>query len=133
MENLKPYIRQIGCYVVVGLISNFIAYLGYLCLIWFGWHYLSAMVFVFLTAISISFVANRKWTFNTNRKTEKSNIVIGRYLACNAAALAFNAVVLTVLVESTDVTREIAQLILMPIVAVILFLLQRFWVFKSLE
>lgn len=118
--------RQLVRYGVVGLASNGIGYLLYLLLTWFGMEYRVAVTVLFAVGVVQTFFFNKRWSFG-HTGTPASALL--RYWAVYVAAYFLNIAALTVLVEYVDVPHQIAQAILVFVIAGLIFVALRFWVF----
>ena len=118
--------RQLVRYGIVGLASNGIGYLLYLLLTWLGMEYRVAVTLLFAVGVVQSFFFNKSWSFGHTGTTKPALL---RYWAVYVAAYFFNIAALTVLVEYVDVPHQIAQAILVFVIAGLIFVALRYWVF----
>ena len=114
-------------YVIVGLASNLVLYLVYLLITALGLRYKIAMTLVYLLSAAQTFVLNALWTFE-HRLAKKSLVKYAlSYVACyivNMAALVF-------FVDRIGLPHQAVQGAMIVVIAVIMFFLQKFWVFRS--
>jgi putative flippase GtrA len=113
-------------YGIVGLASNGIGYVLYLLLTWLGMEYRMAVTVVFLAGVVQTFVFNKRWSFAHSGTPAPALL---RYWAVYVAGYFLNIAALTVLVEYGDVPHQIAQGILVFVIAGLIFFALRFWVF----
>ena len=121
---------QLLRYAMVGLISNVILYLAYLLLTSFGLGHKTAMTFLYVVGILQTFLLNRRWTFNHNGKVHSTFI---RYVITYAMGYLINLIALYILVDRYGLPHQVIQGVLIFAVAVFLFLLQKFWVFRNTQ
>lgn len=114
-------------FIIVGLASNLVLYLLYLTLTTFGLGHKTAMTLLYLVGTLQTFVFNRRWTFE-HRGVSQS--IFLKYVAAYGLGYLFNLFALLLLVDLLRAPHEIVQGILILVLAVLLFLLQKFWVFR---
>jgi len=114
-------------YVLVGLGSNGILYLVYLLITSAGMGHKSAMTLLYVIGTLQTFAFNRKWTFRHQGCVSKS---LPRYIAAYAFGYIFNLAALLIMVDYLGFQHEIVQGCLIFVIAAMLFLLQKFWVFS---
>ena len=119
--------KQFIKYAVVGLASNTLLYLGYLLLTAFGMGHKVAMTLLYAVGVSQTFVFNRSWTFADQGTAARSFV---RYVMVYVWGYFVNLIALLVLVDYLGFLHEIVQGCMVLLLAVMLFLLQRFWVFE---
>lgn len=115
-------------YTVVGLASNLVLYLLYLTITALGVGHKSAMTGLYLLGILQTFIFNKRWTFAHSGKTKRS---LFRYLAAYGLGYILNLVMLHVFVDQLGFAHQIVQGVAVVMVAMVLFLLQRYWVFAA--
>lgn len=120
--------RTLLRYGIVGLVSNGIGYLLYLLLTWLGMEYRVAVTLLFAVGVVQTFFFNKSWSFGHIGSTQP---VLLRYWAVYVAAFFLNIAALTVLVEYVDVPHQIAQAILVFVIAGLIFIALRCWVFPG--
>lgn len=121
-------LRQLVRYGVVGIASNGVLYLLYLLLTQQGMGHKLAMSTVFVIGVLQTFVFNRRWTF------EHGGGIGGpfaRYAASYAIAYGANLAALAVLVDGAGLPHQGVQAAMILCNAALLFLLQKYWVFRT--
>ena len=113
---------------MVGLSTNLIGYLGYLLLTHLGLGHTTAMSSLYLLALTLSFVFNRKWTFGFKGDMTHS---IFRYLVAHLIGYFFNLGILFVMVDIFGYPHQVIQAIAIFVVAGLLFILFRYFVFNE--
>ena len=86
------------------------------------------MTIAFVLGVLQTFVANRDWTF---RFRDRSGQVAVRYAAVYIAAYALNLAALDWFVERLGYKHYIVQGCMIMALAVMLFLAQKLWVFRT--
>ena len=113
-------------YVVVGATSNLLLYLAYLGLTAGGFGYKAAMTFLYITGGLITFMANRIWSFNHQGDGHSA---LARYVVAYLLGYLFNLALLWFFVDRLHQPHQIIQAAAIVLVAVSLFLMNKFWVF----
>lgn len=119
---------QLSRYAVVGIASNAVGYLLYLLLTYAGMGHKLAMSLLYAVGVAQTFYFNRKWSFGHNGVI---TVAFLRYVAAYAFGYAVNLGVLLLLVDSWGWAHQWVQGAMIFILAGMLFLLQRYWVFRS--
>lgn len=122
----KQFIR----YAIVGLVSNAIAYVIYILLTKLGLEPKLAMSLLYGVGVLQTFVFNKRWTFG-HRGARRA--VFFRYCMAYGVGYVINLLVLLVFVDQHGYSHEIVQGVMILALAVMLFLLQKYWVFQSSE
>jgi putative flippase GtrA len=115
-------------YVVVGVVSNLLCYLVYLGLNEAGLGHKLAMSILYAVGVAQTFAFNRRWTFKHDSAFSSS---FYRYCALYGAGYLLNLLVLYWLVDLQGFPHQIVQGVMILALAVLLFLGQKFWVFRS--
>lgn len=121
-------IRQFISYALIGILTNFLGYVLYLLLTYFLAEPKLIMTVLYVTGALIGFFANRRFTFRHDDKIGKSVI---RYLIAQLLGYFLNLTLLVVFVDWLDYKHQIVQAFAIIVVAIVLFLLSRFFVFAS--
>ena len=119
---------QFARYGMVGLASNLLLYLAYLALTYAGMEPKASMSMLYILGIVQTFLFNRRWSFKYG---EKHGPAFARYCSAYGLGYAINLLVLMWLVDRMGYPHEIVQGVMVVSLAVMLFLLQKFWVFRS--
>ena len=114
-------------YVIVGLISNSVLYFVYLLLTTYGLGHKTAMTLLYTLGVLQTFVFNKKWTFSNHGLVSKSFV---RYCLSYTLGYLINLLALYYFVDILLHQHEVVQGIMILFNAVMLFLLQKYWVFK---
>lgn len=118
---------QFTRYVLVGLSSNLALYLAYLALTDLDVGPKQAMSLLYVLGVAQTFVFNRKWSF---RYQGSMHGAFARYVATYAFGYFLNLAVLWLAVDRLGLPHQAVQGVMILTLAVLLFLLQRFWVFS---
>jgi putative flippase GtrA len=120
--------RQFFRYATVGVISNLTLYLGYLLLTNLGMGHKTAMSLLYALGTCLTFAFNRNWTFGHGGHITKAFV---GYVTIYAVGYLFNLIALYFLVDQLGFNHQWVQGGLIISVAVLLFTLQKFVVFKE--
>lgn len=119
---------QFARYAAVGLASNLVLYLAYLALTALGLGPKVAMSILYALGVAQTFAFNRTWSFGHEGGLHRA---FTRYVASYAFAYGLNLGVLWLAVDREGLPHEIVQGVMILTLAVLLFLLQKFWVFPE--
>lgn len=127
MKSLRVVSKQFAKYLMVGGLSNGIAYGLYIVMTLAGVNPITSMSIVYVVASATAFAANRGWTFQSDASVSRSAL---RYIISQILGYGSNLVVLSGLYLVLGFPHQTAQLIGIVIVALELFLLNRYYVFN---
>lgn len=113
---------------IVGIVSNVALFLVYLLLTRLGLGPKVAMTLVYGAGVLQTFVFNRRWSFEDEGHWAPSLV---RYVVVYALGYFLNLAVLLVFVDALHLPHEWVQAITILAVAAVVFLLQRYWVFRQ--
>ncbi len=113
---------------MVGVISNAVLFLLYLVLTQAGIGHKVAMSVLYLMGVVQTFVYNRNWSFRHGGRVSRSFI---RYLLLYGLGYLLNLAVLMVFVDSLRFAHQWVQGSMILVLAVLLFLGQKYWVFST--
>jgi putative flippase GtrA len=125
---MSPSLIQFLRFAVVGLASNALGFCWYLLLTWLGFGPKVAMTLLFVIGTLQTFVFNKRWSF---QYSGTDNSVLLRYLASYGLGYLVNLVMLVWLVDYARFPHALVQAALIFLVAILMFLLQKFWVFRN--
>lgn len=117
---------QFRRFATVGLVSNLLLYGAYLGLTGLGMAPKIAMAALYATGVLATYAVNNRWSFGRSRLSAGS---FTRYLCAQALGFAFNLALLWVLVDLQQWPHQAVQAIAIVLVAMLLFGLNRYWVF----
>jgi putative flippase GtrA len=127
MQSLRLVTKQFARYLLVGGLSNSLAYGLYILITLVGVSPIVGMSIVYVAAGFTSFTANRGWTFQSDASLGGSAF---RYIISQTLGYGTNLVILSWLYHVLDVPHQAAQLVGIGVVALELFLLNRYYVFS---
>lgn len=113
-------------YIVVGATSNLLLYLAYIGLTAGGLGHKTAMTLLYITGGVLTFVVNRTWSFNHKGS---GHAALARYLVAYVLGYLFNLTLLWIFVDRLHQPHQAVQAAAIVLVAVSLFLMNKFWVF----
>jgi len=119
--------RQFLRYAAVGLASNLTLYSLYLVLTGTIFEPKSAMTITYAFGVLMTFLFNRRWTFN-HQGSEGHSLL--RYVIAYAFGYVLNVSALLLFVDYLKFRHEIVQGCMIILLAILLFLLQKYWVFR---
>jgi putative flippase GtrA len=114
-------------YATVGLISNTVGFVIYLVLTTAGMEHKTAMTLLYAIGVAQTFLFNKRWSF---RHGGMHGPTFVRYCLSYGLGYVINLLVLIVLVDRLGYPHEVVQGVMVLSLAVMLFLLQKFWVFR---
>ena len=117
-------------YGIVGLVSNLALYLGYLVLTWAGMGPKLAMSLLYGLGVLQTFFFNKRWSFEHEGAT---HVAFLRYIGAYAFGYVLNLTVLMLLVDRMGLPHQWVQGVMIIVLAGMLFLLQRYWIFRPLD
>jgi putative flippase GtrA len=126
--HLPNHFKQILRYGIVGVLSNSTLYIAYLVLTHSGMEAKKAMSLLYLIGLCVSFLGNRKWTF-AHQGNMKATVT--KYLLSHASAYALNFLILFVFVDRFGYAHQWVQFISIFVIAGYLFILFKFFVFRT--
>jgi putative flippase GtrA len=113
---------------MVGLASNLVCYLVYLGLTRLGMNPKLAMSVLYSVGVLQTFVFNKLWTFKHDGVVRTA---FYRYCTVYGLGYLFNLTSLYVLVDRLGYPHQVIQGMMIMLVASMLFLAQKFWVFRT--
>ncbi len=118
---------QFTRYVIVGLVSNAILYLGYLALTAFGMGHKLAMTVLYLLGGCQTFFFNRSWSFQDSGRIQGAFV---KYATVYGTGYTINWSLLWWFVDKLGLPHQVIQGILIFVVAGFIFFSLRYWVFR---
>lgn len=115
-------------FAIVGTGSNAALYVAYLGMTALGVGPKTAMTIAFALGVVVTFALNRAWSFRSRREPGGA---FARYVLTYVAGYALNFAALVLLVDVAGYRHELVQGLMVVVVAVVMFLLQRHWVFAE--
>jgi putative flippase GtrA len=120
--------RELTRFGAVGVLSNALLYALYLGATALGMGPKSAMTLLYCVGVAQTFVLNRQWTFGGRGDMRRA---LPRYGAAYAAGYALNFVLLMAFVDAAGLPHQAVQAVLIVLIALLMFLAQKFWVFRE--
>ena len=120
--------RQFVRFAIVGLLSNAILYVIYLALTNFGLGPKIAMSTLYVVGVIQTFFFNKKWSFRFAGTVAPALV---RYATVYALGYLINLLALMIFVDNAGFAHQYVQGAMILIIAVLLFIAQRFWVFPQ--
>ena len=126
-QRLHSAVAEFSRFALVGIVSNAALFLLYLLLTQFGVGHKLAATLVYGLGVLQTFVFNRSWSF---RHRGAAGPALGRYVVVYAIGYVVNMAALVLLVDRAQLPHEWVQGIVIIVLAVLLFVLQKAWVFR---
>ena len=123
---MKRLSVQLFRYATVGLISNIVGYIIYIGLTFVNLEPKLAMTLTYGVGVLQTFLFNRRWSF---RFTGTVAPALVRYIAAYASGYFINLLALMLLVDRMGLSHVLVQGFMILIIATMLFLAQKYWVF----
>jgi putative flippase GtrA len=114
---------------LVGLGSNALLYLLYLAITAAGVEPKAAMSLLYIVGVLQTFILNKQWTFRHEGNVRRAVI---RYWIAYACLYVGNIVLLVLFVDIAGFDHRIVQGVLILVFGLVLFALQKYWVFGTL-
>lgn len=124
----RSFLGQLIRFGIVGLLSNFVLYILYLAITTLGAGHKTAMTGLFILGLFQTFFLNKRWTFQHYGSMRYS---LTRYAVAFGGCYLFNLAILLVFVDYYGMPHEIVQGVAVVVVAILMFLLQKYWVFPN--
>lgn len=121
-------ISQLIRYGVVGVLSNLMGYLIYIGVTSLGVGPKAAVGMLYPIAFFISYFGHARYTFSDSEKHSSGAI---RYVSAHVVGYVMNLIVLYVLHDLMGFPHELVQLLAIFLVAGVLFLLFKYYVFRG--
>lgn len=115
-------------YGVVGIASNVVLFLLYLAITSAGMEHKLAMTLLYMVGVVQTFIFNKRWSFDYNGPYRQTFL---RYGICYGVGYFVNLSALYFFVDHLGWSHQVVQGVMVLVVAVFLFVLQKFWVFRS--
>ena len=125
---MKVWHLQSIRYIIIGLVSNLLLYLIYLSLTGLSIGHKTAMTLLFAIGTMQTFVFNKRWTFAHQGFFQTSFL---KYLAVYGFAYLLNLMSLLVFADYLGLPHQIVQGVMILALAIMLFILQKYWVFRK--
>lgn len=124
---MKSTLGQLIRYGTVGLLSNAVGYLLYLSFTALSMEPKLAMTLLYAIGVAQTFVFNKRWSF---RHGGTHGLAFVRYCLSYGLGYVVNLFALFVLVDVMGYPHQVVQGVMIIALAAMLFLLQKFWVFR---
>lgn len=124
---MRATLGQLTRYGIVGVASNAVGYLLYLAITAAGMEHKLAMTLLYGLGVAQTFIFNKRWSF---RHAGAHGTAFVRYCIAYASGYFGNLAALFILVDRLGYPHQIVQGVMILALAAMLFLLQKFWVFR---
>ena len=117
-------------FATVGVISNLTGYFIYIALNLAGMGPKLAMTLTYGLGVLQTFLFNRRWSFRFNGTVGPAMV---RYIIAYGLGYLINFMALALLVDRIGLSHMFVQGVMIPIIAALLFLAQKYWVFPRVH
>ena len=117
---------QLLRFAIVGIVSNTLLFLMYLVLTKLGMGHKLAMSTLYIVGVTQTFVFNKRWSFKHRGAVR---VALFRYWAVYVMGYFLNLSVLLIFVDQMGLPHQLVQGIMILVLAILLFVAQKFWVF----
>ena len=125
---MKRALTQFARYAIVGLAFNAAGYVIYIVLTRLGLGHKLAMSLLYGIGVLLTFVFNKRWSFSFAGAVAPTLV---RYATVYALGYVINLLALMLLVDRAGLPHQLVQGVMILVVAAMLFLAQRYWVFPQ--
>lgn len=120
--------RQLFRWLIVGVLSNAVLYAIYLVLTAWWLTPAAAMTTVYVLGVLLGFLAHRKWSFE---HTGAARPAMVRYVVAYVLGYLVNLGGLEAGVKVLGIRHEVVQAVMIVVVAALMFLMQKYYVFAD--
>ncbi|MRN54372.1 GtrA family protein [Paenibacillus monticola] len=116
-------------FVVVGVFNTIVGFLAYALYIYFIHNnYLQALVFSHVIGVANSYLWNNRWTFQQRKYNARSAV---KFMSVYAVTFFVNLFLLTILVDTIEMNKLIAQAIALFLTTLVSFFGHKYWSFRT--
>lgn len=126
MSVANGIVGQLRRFATVGVFSNFLLYVAYLGLTTLGMAPILVMSLLYAVGVGMTYIINNRWSFSMPRLCAGS---FARYMCAHGLGYGCNLGLLWLFVDHLHWPHQVVQAIAIIIVALLLFGLNRYWVF----
>ena len=120
--------KQFAIYAIIGLTTNGLSFLVFAVLTWMGLTPECAISIIYPVQITFAFILNKAWTFSHEGRISTSAV---RYLIAYIGCYVLNVTVLKFFSVYLGFSHLVVQAIAILVIALLLFLAQKYWVFRT--
>ena len=125
----KSAFWQLYSYILVGVISNLFGYIVFLVITHFIFPPIITMSLMYSVSCVVGYLGNKKWTFS-GISTASSTFL--KYVLVQLSGYATNLFLLVLLYSKLGIPYQAVQFAAIFVVALQLFILRKFYVFRSI-
>jgi putative flippase GtrA len=112
-------------YILSGLFNTFVSYVVFVSLLQISKSVLLSLITAYICGISISYFLGKSWVWNSYSKSSLYKLLILQFIS-----LCINWIILH-LVSLTNFPREVAQIFIFIVQALVFYFINKNFVFKS--
>ena len=124
---VKKNLRQFSKFAIVGVINNLFGYLLFLILLSTDFSYKLALTITYLFTLTLSYFLQSMYTFNSG----KNKIQIIKFYGSYLLIYFLNLLYLSFLKEFLNINAGLSQIIIIPQIAILNFLILKCFVFAK--
>lgn len=125
---MKTTLGQMIRYGIVGIASNAVLYLLYLAITSAGMEHKLAMTLLYMVGVVQTFLFNKRWSFGHDGSHRYAFL---RYAMSYGLGYVVQLTALYFSVDRLGWPHQAVQGVMVFVVAALLFMLQKFWVFRT--
>ncbi len=116
-------------FIIVGVLNTIVGFLAYAAYIYFIQNnYLHALIISHIVGVTHSYLWNNRWTFQQKKYNAKSAV---KFMSVYAVTFFVNLFLLSILVDTIDMNKLIAQAIALFLTTLVSFFGHKYWSFKT--
>lgn len=127
-NDIRPFLVQIFRYSLIGVLTNLLGYLLYLAVTWAWLEPKLAISLLYPVGAFTAYFGHAKYSFSYRGRTTNGLL---RYVIAHAVGYGVNVLLLYVFSDRLSFPHQAVQAVAIFVVAGVLFLLFRFFVFPS--
>lgn len=124
----RTTLKRITRYGLIGLATNLVGYCAYLLIVAAGLSPKTSLTITYVTAATLSYLGNRRLTFDHDGSVPKSAVL---FAVTHACGWALNLLLLFLLVDLAGLPHQLVQAVAILVVAGFLFISFTFVVFPK--
>jgi putative flippase GtrA len=116
-------------FIIVGVLNTIVGFLVYAAYIQFiHSNYLQALIVSHIIGVAHSYLWNNKWTFQQGKSNARSAV---KFMSVYVVTFFVNLFLLTILVDTIEVNKLIAQAIALFLTTLVSFFGHKYWSFRT--
>ena len=125
---MNATLSQMIRYGIVGTTSNALLFVLYLAITAAGMEHKLAMSLLYVLGVAQTFIFNKRWSFDHDGSNRGAFV---RYVISYGVGYLLNLTALYLFVDRLGWPHQAVQGIMILVLAALLFMMQKFWVFRT--